>query len=61
VPPELWNRLGTRIIPKLRGGSELRIAVEISATVSEQSALGFATELRQTLQELGLSGSVRVE
>src|SRR3990172_12122994 len=24
VPPEVWNRLGTKILPKLRTGSDLR-------------------------------------
>jgi hypothetical protein len=27
IPPEIWNRLGTRLIPKLRSGSELKAEV----------------------------------
>jgi hypothetical protein len=61
VPPELWNRLGTKILPKLRAGSELSIGLEFAVTVSAASASGLATELRQILQELGLSESVHVE
>lgn len=61
IPPEVWNRLGTRILPKLRSGSELKIGLEFSATVSADSANGFATELRQILQELSLAEAVRVE
>jgi hypothetical protein len=62
VPPEVWNRLGTRILPKLRsGGSELKIGLEFSVTVPADAAVSLATELRQLLQELGLGDAVRVE
>jgi hypothetical protein len=53
--------LGTRILPKLRSGSDLKIGLEFSATVSADSANGLATELRQILQELGLADAVKVE
>jgi hypothetical protein len=61
VPPEVWNRLGTKIIPKLRTGSELKIGVDFSVTVSADSVNSLATELRQILQELGLGQAVKVE
>ena len=61
VPPEVWNRLGTRILPKLRSGSELKIGLEFSMTVKVESADGLVSELRQILEELGLTGAVRVE
>jgi hypothetical protein len=61
VPPEIWNRLGTKILPKLRAGSELKIGLEFSVTVSANSANGLITDLRQILQELGLAEAVRVD
>jgi hypothetical protein len=61
VPPEVWNRLGTKILPKLRTGSDLRVCVDFSVTVRAESAAGLESEIRQILQELGLTGSVRVE
>ncbi len=61
VPPEVWNRLGTKILPKLRGGSQLMIGVEFTVTVKADAAGGLAAELRQILQELGLAEVVRVE
>lgn len=61
VPAEVWNRLGTKIIPKLRAGTELKIGLEFSVTVSSDAANGLATELRQILQELGLAEAVKVE
>ena len=61
VPPEVWNRLGTKILPKLRSGSELKIGLEFSVTVPGDSANSFVAELRQILQELGLAEAVKVE
>ena len=61
VPAEVWNRLGTKIIPKLRSGSDLKVGVEFSVTVKAEFAAGLASELRQILQELGLSDAVHVK
>jgi hypothetical protein len=55
IPPEVWNRLGTRILLKLRSGSELKIGLDFSVTVSADSANSLAMELRQILQELSLA------
>jgi hypothetical protein len=61
IQPEVWNRLGTRILPKLRAGSDLSIGLDFVVTVPEDSAGSLATELRQALQELGLDNAVRIE
>jgi hypothetical protein len=61
VPLEVWNRLGTKILPKLRSGSDLKIGLEFSVSVQADAADGLATELRQILQELGLGDAVKVE
>lgn len=61
VPPEVWNRLGTKILPKLRAGSDLRIGLEFTVTVKAETAGSLAADLQQILQELGLGEAVRVE
>jgi hypothetical protein len=61
VPPEVWNRLGTKILPKLRSGADLKVGVEFSVTVNAASAGSLTSELRQILQELGLADSLRIE
>jgi len=61
VPPELWNRLGTKILPKLRSGSDLKIGVEFTVTVDGSTARNLETDLWQILDDLGLSDQVRVE
>jgi len=59
--PELWNRLGTRILPKLRPGSELRIGVDFLVTVEGNLAGQMEADLRQIIDELGLGDSLRIE
>jgi hypothetical protein len=61
VPPEVWNRLGTKILPKLRVGSDLRVTVDFSVTVRAETAASLESEIRLALQELGLTEAVRVE
>ena len=61
VPPEVWNRLGTKILPKLRSGSELKIGVDLSVTVGADSATTLSSDLRQILQDLGLAETLRIE
>jgi len=59
-------RLGTDqgegvVLPKLRSGSELKIGIEFSVTVETGVAQSFQTDLKQILDDLGLTGRVRVE
>ena len=60
VLPELWNRFGTRIMPKLRSGDDLSVGVELSVSVESAQARHLVAELRQTLADLGLNDRVRV-
>ncbi len=61
IPPEIWNRLGTKLLPKLRSGRELKIGVEFSVTVDAGVAASSERDLRQALDDLGISGQVRIE
>jgi hypothetical protein len=61
IPPEMWNRLGTKILPKLRSGSDLKVGVEFSVTVNAAAGESLVSELRQILQELGLAETVSIE
>jgi hypothetical protein len=61
IPPEVWNRIGTKILPKLRSGSELRIEVDLSVTLNGDVAANLVSELRQVLDDLGLTGQVRID
>jgi hypothetical protein len=61
IPPEIWNRLGTKIIPKLKSGSDLRIGVDFSVVLDVRNVKAFESDLRQVLQDLGLADRVRIE
>ena len=61
VPPEAWNRFGTKILPKLRSGEDLSMKVECSVRVQAMLAGSMETDLQQILDDLGLGDRVRVE
>ena len=61
VPPEVWNRLGTKMLPKLRSGEELSVGIEFTVSVGSQFAQNMETELRQVLDDLDLKDQVHVE
>ena len=45
VPPEIWNRLGTKVLPKLRSGSDLKIGLSFTVTVDGPLAQSFENDL----------------
>ena len=61
VPPEVWNRLGTKVLPKLRSGDDLSVGIDFSVSVSSQFARNLETDLQQILDDLGLRDRVLVE
>jgi hypothetical protein len=61
IPPEMWNRLGTKLIPKLRSGSELKVEVGFSVSIDGKATASFESELRQLFEDLGLSDKIRIE
>jgi hypothetical protein len=61
IPPEVWNRLGTKLLPKLRSGSELRLGLDFTVDLEADQVTAFQTELRQALQDLNLAQAVRIE
>jgi len=61
IPPELWNRLGTKLITKLRSGSNLSLGIDFSVNVNSELARSMESELRQALEDLGLASQIRIE
>jgi hypothetical protein len=57
----VWNRFGTKVLPKLRAGDELTVGVEFSVTVKPELVASLEAELRQLLDDLGLGGKMRIE
>jgi hypothetical protein len=61
IPAEMWNRLGTKLIPKLKSGTELKVGVKFVVTLDAKQADYTETELKQVLDDLGLTGKVQIE
>ncbi len=61
VPPEIWNRIGNKLIPKLRTGDSLNLTIGLTVEVGRDQSAQFVEELRQILSDLGLSDRVTVE
>ncbi len=61
IPPEVWNRLGTKLLPKLRSGSELRLGLNFTVELPSDQVAALQAELRQRLQDLNLAQAIRME
>lgn len=60
ISPESWNRLGTKLLPKLRSGSDLRLGVDFTVMVPAESVAQLTSDLKQALADLGLDKMVEV-
>ena len=61
IPPEQWNRVGTRLIPKMRAAGSMRATIRLDGEVDSARATTLSTELQQVIDEIGLAGTVRIE
>ena len=61
LPPGVWNRLGTKVIPKLSSGDGLTVGIDLSVKVDAALANNIEVDLHQILEELGLVDRVKVE
>ncbi|MEW6187318.1 MAG: DUF499 domain-containing protein [Thermodesulfobacteriota bacterium] len=61
IPPEIWNRLGTKIIPKLKSAGNVQVGVEFSVIVDGNQARTLQNELNTIIEELGLSGELKID
>jgi hypothetical protein len=61
VPSEQWNKIGIKLIPKLRSTEGLRIEVMVSGNVAGGSAASFLEEVKQAINDLGLQTKLNVK
>jgi hypothetical protein len=61
VPPELWNRLGTKLLPKLRSGEDLKVGIDMSTNMDASTAESLLSDLRQILQDLELTDQIHLD
>ena len=60
IPPELWNRLGTKLIPKLRSGDRLTVGVDLTVEVAQSTAESLQADVQQILNDLNLAGQMTI-
>lgn len=60
VTPEVWNRIGIKLIPKLRNGQQLRLGIEFCCDAEAADAVPLQAELMQVLADLHLSDSIQL-
>ena len=61
VPPEVWSRIGFKLLPKLRSGRDFNASIEISVTVDAQTAGSMVSDVKQILSDLGLTDRIQVD
>ena len=61
IPPEVWNRVGTRLLPKLRSGGDLKVGVTFELTADSPGADSLLADLRQILDDLQLTERVQMD
>jgi hypothetical protein len=61
IPPEVWNRVGNRLLPKLRTGRRLDVSVGFEIEVDAATAEHVLAEIRQILADLSLSDRIRID
>jgi hypothetical protein len=60
ITPEVWNKLGVRILPRLKGGNKVSLGIDFSCEVAASDAAAIQAELRQAIADLRLDSTVRV-
>lgn len=61
VPSEVWNRMGTKLVPKLKGAGELQVGIDLKVKAKRDSIKNLVDDIRMILQDLGLSDNVQIE
>jgi Protein of unknown function (DUF499) len=61
IPPEIWNRVGTRLLPKFRGGTRLNVSVGFEVEVDAVAADQLLSDIQQILADLSLADRVRTD
>jgi hypothetical protein len=61
IPPEVWNRLGTKLLPKLKAASSLRLGLDFSLDLDADTAAMLQVEVEQILQDLNLAEQLCIQ
>jgi hypothetical protein len=60
IPPELWNKVGIRLIPKLRSGAQATLGVNFTVELEGANAANLIRDIQQALADLELTEKIKV-
>ena len=60
VPPEQWNRLGTKLLPRLRAAGRVAASITLCCEIETAATTELTAELERTLQDLGLADQLQI-
>ncbi|HLB98887.1 MAG TPA: DUF499 domain-containing protein, partial [Acetobacteraceae bacterium] len=60
VPPEQWNRLGTKLLPRLRAAGRVAASITLRCEIETAATAELTAELERTLQDLGLADRLQI-
>ena len=61
IPPEIWNRIGTRLLPKLRSSHDLKVGVTFELAADKQRTAALLADVEQAVNDLQLASHIHVE
>jgi hypothetical protein len=61
IPPELWNKVGIRLIPKLRSNAQPTLGINFVLELDSTQAANLVREIQQALADLELTEKIKVE
>lgn len=60
VSPDMWSRFGTRVVPKLKSGKDLKLEIDFSVVVDAAGEAELVADLQQILKDLGLLDTFKI-
>jgi Protein of unknown function (DUF499) len=61
IPPELWNKVGIRLIPKLRSNAQPVLGVNFSIEIQSGQTTSILREIQYALADLELTEKIKIE
>jgi hypothetical protein len=61
IPPEVWNRLGTKLIAKFNAGINLKLGLSFTLELDGAEAQQLISDLKQAIEDLGLADVLKIE
>ncbi|MGH7459906.1 MAG: DUF499 domain-containing protein [Pseudomonas sp.] len=61
IPPESWNRVGTKLLTKLKQHDALRVSIDLQADVAAAHFQQLVRDLRDSAADIGIDGAITID